>query len=88
MKINRHKSPIKKLLIDDWYFLDNKKNWRKATVPGCIHTDLLKHGMIEDPFYGENESSIQWIHEQDWNYRLIFTIEKEISFIKDSLLNS
>ena len=68
MKINRYKSPIKKLLIDGWYFLDNKKNWRKATVPGCIHTDLLEHQIIGDPFYGENEASIQWIHEQNWNY--------------------
>ncbi|WP_423828569.1 glycosyl hydrolase 2 galactose-binding domain-containing protein, partial [Staphylococcus aureus] len=24
--------------------------WHRATVPGCVHTDLLANGLIEDPF--------------------------------------
>lgn len=30
-------------------------------VPGCLHTDLLDHGLIPDPFYGTNEESLQWL---------------------------
>jgi beta-mannosidase len=26
-----------------------------ATVPGCVHTDLLNAGLIPDPFFADNE---------------------------------
>src|ERR1700730_14362746 len=29
--------------------------WMPATVPGCVHTDLLANKKIEDPFYAQNE---------------------------------
>ena len=32
-----------------------------VNVPGCLHTDLLDHGLIPDPFYGTNEESLQWL---------------------------
>ncbi|HZU85368.1 MAG TPA: glycoside hydrolase family 2 protein, partial [Polyangiaceae bacterium] len=43
--------------------------WMPATVPGCVHTDLLANGKIADPFYGTNEKDLQWIGEQGWEYR-------------------
>ncbi|TVR60552.1 MAG: glycoside hydrolase family 2 protein [Spirochaetaceae bacterium] len=39
-----------------------------ATVPGCIHTDLLAAGRIEDPYYRDNEEAQMWIGETDWVY--------------------
>ena len=33
--------------------------WRSATVPGLIHTDLLTHKLIPDPFYRDNENKVQ-----------------------------
>lgn len=39
-----------------------------ATVPGCVHTDLLAHGLIPDPFVGINESDVAWVAECDWRY--------------------
>ena len=42
-----------------------------ATVPGCVHTDLLAEGLIEDPYYDRNELDLQWIGRTDWEYRLI-----------------
>jgi beta-mannosidase len=39
-----------------------------ATVPGVVHTDLLANGLIEDPFFGENEKDQQWIAEATWVY--------------------
>ncbi|MCU0792611.1 MAG: glycoside hydrolase family 2 protein [Opitutaceae bacterium] len=47
--------------------------WLPATVPGCVHTDLLRAGKIPDPFHGTNELSLQWIEERDWEYRAEFT---------------
>ncbi len=40
-----------------------------ATVPGCVHTDLLTAGLIPDPYLDENELSLDWIGHQQWRYR-------------------
>ncbi len=40
-----------------------------ATVPGCVHTDLLAAGLIDDPWVGLAESAQHWIEACDWTYR-------------------
>ncbi len=45
-----------------------------ATVPGCIHTDLLAAKKIPDPFYRDNERAVQWIGEANWTYRRPFGV--------------
>jgi len=59
-----------------WRFRDAKKPsaWRSAVVPGCVHTDLRRHRLIPDPFWGTNELDLQWIEERDWEYRATFTL--------------
>ncbi|MHB8996385.1 MAG: glycoside hydrolase family 2 protein [Armatimonadota bacterium] len=49
-----------------------------ATVPGCIHTDLLAVGKIEDPFYRDNEDRLRWIGEAEWVYSRTFTLPSEL----------
>ena len=49
-----------------------------ATVPGCVHTDLLKAGAIEDPFYRDNELKVQWIGETDWIYSRSFSVGEDV----------
>ncbi|MDI6099495.1 glycoside hydrolase family 2 protein [Actinoplanes sp. NEAU-A12] len=39
-----------------------------ATVPGCVHTDLLADGRIPDPFLDDNEHAVAWVGRQDWTY--------------------
>jgi beta-mannosidase len=39
-----------------------------AEVPGCIHTDLMRAGKIQDPFIGTNEKDCQWVGEKNWVY--------------------
>lgn len=53
------------------------EEWIPAQVPGCIHTDLLAAGKIADPFYRDNEKSVQWIGETDWLYRRAFDVDAE-----------
>lgn len=48
-----------------------------ATVPGCVHTDLLAAGLIEDPFYRDNELKVLWVGETDWTYRRTFVVPAE-----------
>lgn len=45
-----------------------------ATVPGCVHTDLIANGLLEDPFYRDNEKQQMWIGETDWRYERTFTV--------------
>jgi len=49
-----------------------------ATVPGCVHTDLLAAGKIADPFYRDNEKALQWIGRSDWLYWRTFTVPGDI----------
>lgn len=44
-----------------------------AVVPGEVHTDLLRAGLIPDPFDGNNEQKLAWIGLTDWQYRSVFT---------------
>ncbi|MFG2589030.1 glycoside hydrolase family 2 protein [Streptomyces sp. NPDC048438] len=43
-----------------------------AAVPGCVHTDLLAAGLIDDPYLDDNESRLGWIGRTDWTYRTDF----------------
>lgn len=43
-----------------------------ATVPGCVHTDLLAERLIPDPYLDDNERLLQWIGRTDWRYETRF----------------
>ena len=62
-----------------WQFREvGKGDWRPATVPGCVHTDLLNNKLIEDPFYRDNEQKLQWIGKTDWEYQTTFEITPDV----------
>ena len=44
----------------------------RATVPGCVHTDLLAAGLIPDPYLDDNETRLAWIGRTDWVYETTF----------------
>ena len=46
-----------------------------AKIPGDIYLDLLNAGLINDPFYGDNELSLDWIANCNWEYETVFTYE-------------
>jgi beta-mannosidase len=72
-------SKIRIPLHAGWQFREAGKNaWHPATVPGCVHTDLLKNGLIEDPFYRDNEARLQWIGKTDWEYQTSFNVGPEL----------
>lgn len=53
-------------------------DWLSATVPGVVHTDLLAHGLIPEPFAGTTEPDLQWVGDQTWEYRMEFTPAADI----------
>lgn len=66
------------VLNTNWKFKKSgDTQWKKATVPGTVHTDLLANKEIEDPFYRLNEHQLQWIDKTDWEYTTTFNIPKE-----------
>ena len=64
---------------DGWQFHEAGKNeWYPATVPGCVHTDLLNNKLIDDPFFRDNEQKLQWIGKTDWEYQTTFQVGPEL----------
>ena len=43
--------------------------WVPATVPGDVHLDYERAGLIADPFFGTNHDHIRWMEEWEWWYR-------------------
>ena len=67
------------LLDQGWQFTPaGEEQWKAAKVPGSVHTDLLRHGQIEDPFYRLNEHQVQWVDKKDWVYKTSFSVEQNI----------
>ena len=53
--------------------------WISAVVPGCVHTDLIRDGKIEHPFYGTNEADCQWVEKKSWVYETLpFAVPTDI----------
>jgi beta-mannosidase len=46
--------------------------WIPASAPGHIHCDLLKAGIIADPFVRMQEMGCQWVDRVDWEYETTF----------------
>ncbi|WP_269540901.1 glycosyl hydrolase 2 galactose-binding domain-containing protein [Cerasicoccus fimbriatus] len=62
-------------LNQNWEFRQaGEKTSLQATVPGCVHTDLLSHGLIPDPFCRRNEHDLLWVEQTDWQYRTSITL--------------
>lgn len=45
----------------------------KATVPGTIHTDLLRNNVINDPYYRNNDILYKWIGQDKWTFTKKFS---------------
>lgn len=79
-------TPAGELVLDgDWQFRQlpasaqahahpKTTEWRAATVPGTVHTDLLASKLIPDPYVGAPEAGLQWIGLADWEYRTTFAV--------------
>ncbi|MEV4641706.1 glycoside hydrolase family 2 protein [Actinoplanes sp. NPDC049548] len=51
-----------------WTLISSEGERTPATVPGCVHTDLLDAGRLEDPFRDDNEKAVAWVGRADWTY--------------------
>ncbi len=75
-------------LHQGWEFSQvGKGEWMPATVPGTVHQDLMNQLLLPDPFYGMNEEKVQWVENEDWQYRTTFVLTREQLQRQDAVLN-
>ncbi len=52
-----------------------------VSVPADNYTSLYELGVIPDPFYRDNENTIEWIGREDWSFTKDFEMtEEDLSF--------
>ena len=56
----------------------NQLPWLPAQVPGHIHLDLMRAGVIPDPFARLHERDVAWVSESDWEYETTFVVDDPI----------
>ena len=49
------------------------ERWVPAQVPGDVHLDYQRAGLIADPFFGINHDKLRWMEEMDWWYQAEIT---------------
>ena len=49
-----------------------------ATVPGCVHNDLLQAGLIPDPYFEMNSLQCGWVSDYWWTYITDFEMEPSL----------
>jgi beta-mannosidase (EC 3.2.1.25) len=79
---------VETLRLDDgWQFSQTGKNqWYDTEVPGSVQRDLIRHGVLPDPYFGTNENVVQWPEKEDWDFKKSFTLSDEQLNHDDALL--
>jgi len=66
------------LSSEKWEFKNiQEQNWLPAKIPGTVHLDLMANKIISDPFKDENEKKVQWIENEDWEYKTSFKVSSK-----------
>ena len=69
---------MKKILLDGaWEGLRSSTGSTfPATVPGCVHTDLVKAGQLPgDLYWRDHAEQAQWIEQEEWVYTKQFAVD-------------
>lgn len=51
-------------------------DWIDAKVPGTVQADLLRAGLIEDPYFADNSLRCEWVEHRWWRYQCAFAAPK------------
>ena len=58
--------------------IHNQLPWLPAQVPGHVHLDLHRAGVIPDPFARMHERDVAWVDNSDWVYETTFLVEEPV----------
>jgi beta-mannosidase len=71
---------MKELVLDGLWELacveDNKR--ALVNIPGSVYQNLLEAGVIEDPFYRDNEDRSRVVSEKNYEYKRLFHVEEDM----------
>ena len=54
------------------------EGWFQAEVPGDVHTDLQREGLIPDPYVADNLEACRWTQAKDWWFYREFELREDL----------
>ena len=81
IKMNSHLAfPVK--LNKGWILCNDERGLSLPfSVPGDVHSALLKEDLIPDPYWRDNETLLDWVHKSEWVLKKQF----DVSLVEGSL---
>ena len=64
--------PEKEKSMETGQTLHGVTGWIPAKGPGGVHADLYRAGMLENPYFGLNSLTCEWVENRWWMYRASF----------------
>ncbi len=61
--------------------------WRSCQAPSLIQENLIKEGLLPQPYLADNEKKIQWVSNQDWLYQTTFQVQQKPQASQPLFLN-
>jgi len=55
-----------------------ESKWMPVSLPGEVHVALMQAGKIPDPFAADNERQVQWVAQNDWEFRGMIQVPKDL----------
>lgn len=79
---------MEKIELNDQWMLknDNESIEINVEVPSSVFENLINHGEIMDPFYGENEHQMNGILKSEWIFEKTFDISPDFLSLDNILL--
>ncbi len=79
-------SPDEMDLSGIWHLDGPGRRSLHAQVPGGVHDALLETGLIQDIYYGSNETNLLWISRRNWTFSRTFDVPADFLARKDVIL--
>ncbi|MDF1549046.1 MAG: hypothetical protein P1P88_14575 [Bacteroidales bacterium] len=74
-------------LSDNWEFAkEGSQEYLPATVPGYVHTDLLKNKIIDSLYFGTNPRKYNFVGDTGWVYKTAFFLSNDQIAYKNKTL--
>ena len=67
---------VEVLQLNEGWKIGFEGNEIALPVPGDIHSALLAAGIIDDPYWRDNETKLDWVHEATWTARKSFHLDR------------
>ncbi|KAM7315502.1 beta-mannosidase-like [Ixodes scapularis] len=66
-------------LNGDWRVYNRNKSYQfSGSVPGNVHTDLMRAKLIGDAYFRDNDEKQAWVAREDWTYSRDFQLSEEV----------